>query len=197
MKFPKELTSVTTFSKVLALTLFIVLPFGGFYLGRQYQKSVDQYIYQTPQFQTITDPSEKPVNIDQASWKEFKDPSGKYSFNFPNNWLISFEQSPYYKDKMDVIIGGPEGKVEILWADSYGGACSDPGYEKIIIKSGEESICHAANITGEDIPDNTEFWQLQKQFKPNKPEGIYLNAYSYNNSEVLLQIIKSLNITAK
>lgn len=197
MKFPKELTTVTAFSKILALILFIVLPFGGFYLGRQYQGSVDQYIYQTTQFQTIPEPSGEPVIIDKTSWKEFKDPSGKYSFSFPDSWLISFDQSPYYKDKMDVLVEGPEGKVNVLWADSYGGACQDPGYEKLNIKSGEETICHAANITGTDIPDNTEFWQLQKQFKSNKPEGIYLNAYAYNNREVVLQIIKSLDITAK
>ncbi len=197
MKFPKELTTVTAFSKILALVLFIVLPFGGFYLGREYQRSIDHYIYQMPQAQTVPQSSEKPQILDKTTWKEFKDPSGKYSFNFPDSWLISFDQNPYYKDKMDVQVEGPEGKVNILWADSYGGACQDPGYEKLMIKSGEETICHAANITGDGIPNNTEFWQLQKQFKLNKPEGIYLNAYSYNNSEVLLEIIKSLNITAK
>jgi hypothetical protein len=136
--------------------------------------------------------------LKKVSWKEFKDPSGNFDFKFPENWIISFEQSPYYKDKMDATVQGPEGKVDILWAESYGGACDNPGYEKIIIKSGEETICHAANIQGENIPDNTEFWQLQKQFKPNKNEGIYLNAYSYQqNADLILEIIKSLNITAR
>jgi hypothetical protein len=137
-------------------------------------------------------------SLDISSWKEFKDSGGKYSLNFPQNWLISFEESPNYKDRMDVHLEGPEGKVDILWADSYGGACENPGYEKIQIKSGEEDICHAANIKGESLPDNTEFWQIQKQFYKNKSEGVYLNAYSYNkNREVVLKIIESLNITVK
>ncbi len=38
MALPKSLTTVTTFSKTLAMILFILLPFVGFYLGIQYQK---------------------------------------------------------------------------------------------------------------------------------------------------------------
>jgi|SRR5579872_653347 len=41
MKLPKSMTTVTTFSKTLALILFVVLPFLGFYLGTLYQKNVD------------------------------------------------------------------------------------------------------------------------------------------------------------
>jgi hypothetical protein len=199
VKLPKELTTVTKLSKILALALFILLPFSGFYIGRIYQKSIDQYIYNSTSRNSIVEvakPLSQPVLINTSSWKEFKDPNGKYSFSFPDNWLISFEKSQYYKDKMDVTVQGPEGKVDFLWAESYGGACQDPGYEKFQIKSGEETICHAANIKGEGVPDNTEFWQLQKQFKQNKPEGIYMNAYSYKNREIFLQIIKSLNIKA-
>jgi hypothetical protein len=194
MSLPKALTTVTVLSKTLALILFITLPFIGFYIGRQYQKAVDQYIYTKPHDQIYLPSIEEP--LPKKSWKEFKDPSGKYNFNFPDNWLISFDQSPYYKDKMDVTVQGPEGKVEILWADSYGGACDNPGYEKITIKSGEETVCHAANIQGEGIPDNTEFWQIQRPFIKGKPEGIYLNGYSYQgNGDLILEIIRSLNIT--
>lgn len=199
MKLPKELTKVTTLSRSLALILFIALPFMGFYSGRLYQQSLSNYLLPEqisrplPQVQT-----DSLTSTDSATWKEFKDPARKYSLNFPQNWLISFGQSPYYKDKMDVHLEGPEGKVDVLWADSYGGACQDPGYEPFQIKSGQEQICHASHIQGQNIPKNTEFWQLQKQFHPGKPEGIYLNAYSGNlNREVLLLIIKSLNITAK
>ena len=39
-KFPKWLTTVTPFSKALAMILFIILPFVGFYLGMQYQQKV-------------------------------------------------------------------------------------------------------------------------------------------------------------
>lgn len=198
MRLPRNLTTVTSFSKIVALGLFIALPFIGFYCGRVYQKSIDQYLYTQTQPAVVDNKSGEVLPVEVVSWKEFKDPSGKYSFNFPEHWLISFEQSPYYKDRMDITVQGPEGKVDVLWADSYGGACQDPGYEKTQIKSGEETICHAENITGEDIPQNSEFWQLQRPFKPNKSEGIYLNAYSFNqNRDIILEIIKSLDINVK
>lgn len=38
MKLSKELTTVTSFSKALAMILFIALPFIGFYLGMRYQQ---------------------------------------------------------------------------------------------------------------------------------------------------------------
>lgn len=41
MKLPKTLTRVTTFSKIIALMLFVLLPFGGFYVGLRYQQAVD------------------------------------------------------------------------------------------------------------------------------------------------------------
>lgn len=44
MVLPKSLITVTAFSKLLALSLFVFLPLLGFYLGIQYQKSI------TPQF---------------------------------------------------------------------------------------------------------------------------------------------------
>jgi eight-cysteine-cluster-containing protein len=45
---PKSLTTVTTFSKILALFLFISLPFLGFYLGFKYNSLLNQ-ASQTPQ----------------------------------------------------------------------------------------------------------------------------------------------------
>lgn len=38
MPLPKFFTTVTTFSKVLALVLFVLFPVFGFYLGMQYQQ---------------------------------------------------------------------------------------------------------------------------------------------------------------
>ncbi len=40
MKLPRSFTTVTSFSKILALFLFIFLPFIGFYLGYKYSQSV-------------------------------------------------------------------------------------------------------------------------------------------------------------
>lgn len=196
-KLPKELTTVTRLSKALALILFVALPFTGFYYGRLYQQSLDaQFKPPLMKMGQLMDQPKAPtgdsLNVDL--WKEFKDPSGEFAFNFPQNWLISFEQSATYKDRMDIKLMGPEGEIDVIWADSYGGACDNPGYEKMTIKSGEETVCHAAHVNVEGKPNNTEFWQLQKPFQPNKGLGIYVNAYSFNkNREIILKIIQSFN----
>ena len=41
-RLPKSLTTITTFSKALAMFLFILFPFVGFYLGFQYSASLNQ-----------------------------------------------------------------------------------------------------------------------------------------------------------
>jgi hypothetical protein len=51
MKLPKSLTTVTGFSKTLALLLFMILPLVGFNLGIQYQKKL------SPQTATINEPA--------------------------------------------------------------------------------------------------------------------------------------------
>jgi hypothetical protein len=40
MKLPASFTTVTPFSRGLAMVLFIVLPFCGFLLGRMYQQAL-------------------------------------------------------------------------------------------------------------------------------------------------------------
>lgn len=42
MKLPKELTTVTPLSKILALLMFILMPIFGFFLWMQYQKTIPQ-----------------------------------------------------------------------------------------------------------------------------------------------------------
>lgn len=52
MAFSKAFTTVTPFSKLITLLLFILLPFAGFYLGIEYQKSI------TPHYPSLQyDPS--------------------------------------------------------------------------------------------------------------------------------------------
>jgi hypothetical protein len=42
MKLGKKYTTVTPLSKIIALGLFIAMPFIGFYLGMNYQSSIDK-----------------------------------------------------------------------------------------------------------------------------------------------------------
>lgn len=47
MKLPQSLTKITTYSKFIALFLFILLPFAGFYVGTQYQLKKDTQVFTT------------------------------------------------------------------------------------------------------------------------------------------------------
>ena len=55
MSLPKSLTTVTTFSKLIALILFITFPFVGFYIGVEYQKNINnQTFIQESKYETTT-----------------------------------------------------------------------------------------------------------------------------------------------
>lgn len=203
MPLHKNSKNIIWFFKALVFSLLVVLPIVGFYLGRMYQQKVDQaFKYQPIKLERS---KKEPITsaLDINNWKEYKDPSRKFSLNFPQNWLISFSQSGIYKDKSDIKIQGPEGLVEIFWIDSSKIRCQDSEYEKIIIKSGEESFCHLSHIESDYNPaENTELWQLEKQFKINKYSGIYLNFYSFKGTnlnqssgrEIIIGILKSLRL---
>ena len=66
MRLRKELTLVTTFSKYLALGLFILLPIIGFYLGKYYEQNLDQQkilLLQTANRQVQPTPDESNANF--------------------------------------------------------------------------------------------------------------------------------------
>lgn len=108
MTLPKSLTTVTTFSKILAMILFLLLPFAGFYLGYQYRKGayVASPIAQQTQTLILTPaPSQTLINSDNSTtnWKTLSteyhnaDPniapppqifSVNFSFKHPPNYRI-------------------------------------------------------------------------------------------------------------
>jgi len=66
-QLPKWLTTVTPFSKLLALTLFITLPLFTFFLGLRFNSSADDLLYKNPlqkvQVTTVLTPLETPPSI--------------------------------------------------------------------------------------------------------------------------------------
>lgn len=104
MKLPESFTTVTTFSKILAIFLFVTLPFLGFYLGYQYKKSTVVVIDSK---EALTEPQKKPVasptmstseflitNSDSnLGWKTLTHELG-FSFDFPSGKNYSFENGP-------------------------------------------------------------------------------------------------------
>lgn len=66
MNLPKELTTVTPLSRYLAMFLFIVLPFLGFYLGMDYQQRLSS-MQPILQYQSALLPSDHPTVNQQQS----------------------------------------------------------------------------------------------------------------------------------
>lgn len=99
-KLPKWLTTVTPFSKALAMILFILLPFAGFYLGMKYQQQISVSVSNNNLSQSNALPTPMPtstvtimpspdplISSASAGWLTFTSPRKDYSINFPANWI--------------------------------------------------------------------------------------------------------------
>lgn len=80
---PQSLTTVTTFSKLLALFLFILFPFVGFYLGFKYSSLLSQ-TDQTQQVAAQPTPTTDPT----ANWKTYTNTGYGLSFKYPPDWEV-------------------------------------------------------------------------------------------------------------
>jgi hypothetical protein len=93
----RYLFTVTTFSKLLAMFLFILLPFIGFYLGIQYQKMVTVSVPQAQLQKLIANPKNQINNlkfgslINNSDGSKIYTSSKGYSITFPSD--ITFSES--------------------------------------------------------------------------------------------------------
>ncbi len=99
MVLPKSLTTVTTLSKTIALFLFILLPFAGFYAGYKYREGTH------PNFQAIEQIQNSTTAIDSNETSGWKTLSTEYhnAHRISNdsvsvfNINFSFKYPPNYK----------------------------------------------------------------------------------------------------
>src|SRR3989344_6074541 len=123
MSIPKELTTVTSVSKILAAVIFIIFPFAGFYIGQIYEQQFTQYLEdRTSLDQYIVNPSPvKKQDISTANWKTYtynRDKRLGYSLQYPDNMYIH-EVSDFYAD------------ISNFRADVFrGDVIPDPKYDK-------------------------------------------------------------------
>ncbi len=92
----RYLFTVTTFSKLLAAILFIVLPFIGFYLGMRYQQKLIINQTNAPEAKVvILTPtlSPAPTPITTTTWKTYTNKVFKFSFDYPSYLTL-------YKDNL-------------------------------------------------------------------------------------------------
>jgi len=118
MNLPKSFTTVTTFSKVLAATLFILFPIAGFSLGLKYQKNLDSLTIDNkrediPVIQkNIPKPTRVPTSIlspNKLGWYWYKNDTLDYYMDYPNSYIYSndtessvrFEKKLNYPHRID------------------------------------------------------------------------------------------------
>lgn len=85
MKLPKELTTVSPLSKILAAILFILLPFIGFFLGIRYQEMTDIAKSQQEENNASIARIPTPTINDTANWKTYTNTKYGYEFKYPDS----------------------------------------------------------------------------------------------------------------
>ena len=91
MKLPKELTTVTTLSKLLAMILFVSLPVVGFLLGMRHQQIISSpsIITNSPTPTPLAIPTVDPSIT--ASWKTYLNKELNYTFKYPPDWKLNLQ----------------------------------------------------------------------------------------------------------
>lgn len=168
-RLPSSLTTVTPFSKLFALILFILLPFIGFYLGIQYQKNVTSHTSQ-------------PSAID--SWTTFSHPQFLFTFQYPNTWQPSITQNnlSFLDSSSQTIITFSSFNASLVGVTYCGANLSDPRCEGSIDWSSATATIYdqerGMSITLHTVNDTTkdQFRQLVSTFQ--FLDNTQLNEYS-------------------
>lgn len=111
MTFPKELTTVTKTSRYLALSLFIILPILGFFMGMAYQSRINQGLQKSYYSSPITQTENNPLEA-KRDLKTFTSKIEGFTLKYPNDWTVedNFGNSCTKVDCKDVFrITSPDG----------------------------------------------------------------------------------------
>lgn len=88
MKIPKSLTTVTTFSKILAMILFVMLPILSFKLGMSYQKKLNVLPFVATPTSTLI-PSPVKIKIpspNKPGWLRYMRDDFDFYLDYPNTY---------------------------------------------------------------------------------------------------------------
>ena len=112
----RYLFTVTTFSKILAIIFFIVLPFLAFYLGMRYQEKLTLAIPVISEVQKITIPTPTSKSVDTSNWKTYTNTKVGFSIKYPDRY-----SPPEVPGGLGPVIyaNGTEVKTEIGFGTSY------------------------------------------------------------------------------
>lgn len=136
---PNPLTTVTPLSKTLALILFVVLPFLGFYLGMRYQLAlsvpVPTSLVNTNQvnrtnnsFANLTQPQASPTpstNNETENRKVYVSPKLNFSFRYPMDWQV--QETKDVDGSQAINILNEKNDIRLRFTEFLGGmGCEDP-----------------------------------------------------------------------
>lgn len=96
INFPPSLTTVTTFSKWLALFFLITFPIIGFLLGVTYQQAIQQSTQLYPNFVPTPTPTQT-VSTYTSNWKTYFNHKLNYEIKYPQNWRVK-----QFQDNFDI-----------------------------------------------------------------------------------------------
>lgn len=117
MKLPSSLTTVTPFSKFLALFLFILFPLTGFYFGMSYEKNLQK---EEKNLQLLSKQKTTPIikQDETVNWKIYVNKKQDYEFKYPANIKLLEDKNKTilnhaisYKNYGDCDMSGRQDKV--------------------------------------------------------------------------------------
>lgn len=116
MPLPKSLTTITPFSKLLAMALFIAFPLVGFFLGTLYQEKVEllKKRMQEESLSIPRSPTPSPIKISSRGWKVHEDEALQYSIEFPQEFEIKCNGEACTIAKEFGLGRGPFNSIQIL-----------------------------------------------------------------------------------
>lgn len=204
----RYLFTVTPFSKYLAMLLFILLPFVGFYLGMKYQQKITFTTQIIPEKNYLSlIPIITPKPVDTSSWRTYTrivpadktpyydDPQFKITMEYPPDWTLKEFHSLSNRvvdnpaEINTAVFTGKEGKITLEWGPmGFGGGCDPSNHLQIRIKNTAVDVCHFIES------DGSENWSFIGD--PNKNQPAEANATVYapyiKNSPVIKTIISTL-----
>lgn len=169
MALPKSLTTVTAFSKAIALFLFILLPFAGFYLGYKYRAGTyapTPIVQNNPTPALIIASSPSPIVNSTTNWKTYISLQGNYSFTYPSNWNL--------KEKKISLDSGETGYITTFSKDGNSisvnidipeAPCGEAGgtNENIVVDGRRARKCNIKRDDGIFTFMETQFQELSNQ----------------------------------
>ena len=176
MQLPKSLTTVTTFSKILAGVLFVTLPLVGFYLGMEYEKEL------TPKSSPIVRSTPKSSTDSTADWKTYRIEKYEFEFKYPSDWKMRLEE---YPTTTKIFL---DSNVESTYSEDQRAMPTNPIFEKyyisfaLVSKRDEFYIYEIKNAKQVTITGKTAY---QTSKLPNNMVREFATYIDYSDDEYL------------